>query len=202
MNTDQFAVVSSMYTLGGLLGALAAGPLCNKYGRLLAMRLTTIFFVIGPIFESAAPSISLLAFGRVLSGIGAGSSLVVVPIYISEVSPPKEKGLFGAATQIMVNAGIVIAQVLGYFLSKGSMWRIILAVAGGIGIFQLLALSMVPESPKWLAEHRNPQHARHILRRMRGQKVDLDEEVKAWNVDSSQEDIGKSPMTLTVVDTD
>ena len=202
MNTDQFAVVSSMYTLGGLLGALAAGPLCNKYGRLLTMRLTTIFFVIGPIFESAAPSISLLAFGRVLSGIGAGSSLVVVPIYISEVSPPKEKGLFGAATQIMVNAGIVIAQVLGYFLSKGSMWRIILAVAGGIGIFQLLALSMVPESPKWLAEHRNPQHARHILRRMRGQKVDLDEEVKAWNVDSSQEDIGKSPMPLTVVDTD
>ena len=202
MNTDQFAVVSSMYTLGGLLGAVAAGPLCNKYGRLLTMRLTTIFFVIGPIFESAAPSISLLAFGRILSGIGAGSAVVVVPIYISEVSPPKEKGLFGAATQIMVNAGIVIAQVLGYFLSKGSMWRIILAVAGGIGVFQLLALSMVPESPKWLAEHRNPQHARHILRRMRGQKVDLDEEVKAWNVDSSREDIGTSRTTLIIVDTD
>ena len=199
MNTDQFAVVSSMYTLGGFLGAIAAGPLCNKYGRLLTMRLTTIFFVIGPIFESAAPNIGLLAFGRILSGIGAGSAVVVVPIYISEVSPPKEKGLFGAATQIMVNAGIVIAQVLGYFLSKGSKWRIILAVAGGIGVFQLLALSMVPESPKWLAEHRNPQHARHILRRMRGQKVDLDEEVKAWNVDSSQEDIGKSPTTLILV---
>ena len=202
MNTDQFAVVSSMYTLGGLLGALAAGPLCNKYGRLLTMRLTTIFFVIGPIFESSAPSIGLLAFGRLLSGIGAGSAVVVVPIYISEVSPPKEKGLFGAATQIMVNAGIVIAQVLGYFLSKDSKWRIILAVAGGIGIFQLLALSMVPESPKWLAEHRNPQHARHILRKMRGQKVDLDEEVKAWNVDSSREDIGKSPTTPIVLDID
>lgn len=197
MNTNQFAVVSSMYTLGGFLGAIAAGPLCNKYGRLLTMRLTTIFFVIGPIFESAAPSISLLAFGRILSGIGAGSALVVVPIYISEVAPPKEKGLFGAATQIMVNAGIVIAQVLGYFLSKGSMWRIILAVAGGIGIFQLLALSVVPESPKWLAEHRNPQHARHILRRMRGKKVDLDEEVKAWNVDSSSEDIAEEQSLLS-----
>ncbi|KAM0801904.1 general substrate transporter [Usnea florida] len=196
MNTDQFAVVSSMFTLGGLLGALAAGPLCNKYGRLLSMRLATIFFVTGPIFESAAPSISLLAFGRILSGVGAGSCLVVVPIYISEVSPPKEKGLFGAATQIMVNAGIVIAQVLGYFLSKGSMWRIILAIAGGIGVFQLLALSMVPESPKWLAEHRNPQHARHILRRMRGQRVDLDEEVKAWNVDSSREDIAEEQSLL------
>lgn len=189
MNTDQFAVVSSMYTLGGLLGALVAGPLCNKYGRLLTMRLTTIFFVIGPIFESAAPSISLLAFGRVLSGVASGSAVVVVPIYISEVAPPKEKGLFGALTQIMVNMGIVIAQVLGYFLSRDGLWRIILAVAGGIGMFQLLALSLVPESPKWLAEHRNPQHARHILRKMRGRKADLDEEVKAWNIDSSREDI-------------
>ncbi len=201
MNTDQFAVVSSMFTLGGLLGALAAGPLCNKFGRLLTMRLTTISFIIGPIFESAAPSISMLAFGRVLSGLGAGAATVVVPIYISEVAPPKEKGLFGALTQIMVNLGIVIAQVLGYFLSKDNSWRIILAAAGGIGVFQLFALSLVPESPKWLAEHRNPQHARHILQKMRGRKADLDEEVKAWNVDSSREDIGTSLWIRSVDDT-
>lgn len=200
MNTDQFAVVSSMFTLGGFLGALAAGPMCNKYGRLLTIRLTTIFFVIGPIIESAAPSIGLLAFGRVVSGVASGSAVVVVPIYISEVAPPKEKGLFGALTQIMVNMGIVIAQVLGYFLSKDSLWRIILAVAGGIGLLQLLALTVVPESPKWLAEHRSPQHARHILRKMRGHKADLDEEVKAWNVDSSQEDICTFPPTHAMKD--
>ena len=200
MNTDQFAVVSSMFTLGGFLGALAAGPLCNKYGRLLTIRLTTIFSILGPIVESAAPSIGLLAFGRVVSGVASGSAVVVVPIYISEVAPPKEKGLFGALTQIMVNMGIVIAQVLGYFLSKDSLWRIILAVAGGIGFLQLLALTVVPESPKWLAEHRNPQHARHILRKMRGHKADLDEEVKAWNVDSSQEDICTFPPTYSMKD--
>lgn len=201
MNTDQFAVVSSVYTLGGLLGALAAGPLCNKYGRLLTMRLTTIFSVIGPVFESTAPNIGLLALGRVVSGIASGSALVVVPIYISEVAPPKEKGLFGALTQIMVNLGIVIAQILGYFLSKDSLWRIILAVAGGIGLFQILALSLVPESPKWLAEHRDPQHARHVLRKMRGHKADLDEEVKAWNIDSSREDIGTTVMMGSAGDT-
>lgn len=190
MDTAQFSVVSSMYTLGGLLGALASGPLCNKYGRLLTMRLTTIFSIIGPIVESAAPSIGLLAFGRVVSGLASGSAVVVVPIYISEVAPPKEKGLFGALTQIMVNVGIVTTQLLGYFLSKDNLWRIILAVAGGIGFFQLLALSLVSESPKWLAEHRNPQHARHVLRKLRGYKADLDEEVKAWNIDGSREDIG------------
>ena len=185
-----------MYTLGGFLGALLSGQLCNKYGRLLAMRLTTVFFIIGPVLESAAPSISVLAIGRILSGIGSGAAVVVVPIYISEVAPPKEKGLFGAFTQIMVNLGIVITQLLGYFLSKGGLWRIILGVAGGIGLFQLLALALVPESPKWLAEHRNAQHARQVLRKMRGRRVNLDDEVKAWNIDSSREDICTSPMTF------
>lgn len=196
MNTGHFALVSSIFTLGGLLGALPAGTICNKYGRLLTMRLTTLFFVVGPAFESLAPGIGLIAFGRFVSGIGAGSAVVVVPIYISELAPPKEKGLFGALTQIMVNVGILIAQVLGYFLSHDSLWRIILAAAGGIGLVQLLGLALVPESPKWLAEHRNPQRARDILRKMRGHKADLDEEVKAWNIDSSREEICKSPSTL------
>lgn len=189
MNTRQFSVVVSLYTLGGLLGALLAGPSCNRYGRLNTIRLTTLFHTVGPIFESLSPNIGLMAFGRLLSGVGSGASLVVVPIYISEVSPPKEKGLFGAMTQIMVNIGILLAQVLGYFLSRDSLWRIILAVAGGIALLQLLGLFMVPESPKWLAEHNKPQKAREILRKMRGRKADLDEEVKAWNIDSSQEDI-------------
>ncbi len=190
MNTDQFAVISSIYTLGGLLGALSAGPCCNKLGRLNTIRLTTLFHAIGPIFECLAPNIGLLCFGRVVSGIGSGASLVVVPIYISEVSPPNEKGLFGALTQIMVNLGILLAQVLGYFLSRDNLWRIILAVAGGIGSAQLFGLLFVPESPKWLAEHHNPQRGRDILRKLRGRTADLDEEVKAWNVDSSNEDIG------------
>ena len=191
MTTDQFAVVSSIYTLGGLLGALVAGPCCNKYGRLMTLRSTTVFHTLGPIFQSLAPNIGLMCFGRLLSGLGSGAGLVVVPIYISELSPPEEKGLFGALTQIMVNLGILFAQVLGYFLSKGNLWRIILAVAGGIALAQLVGLILVPESPKWLAEHKHPQRAREILRRIRGCMADLDEEVKAWNVDSSEEDICK-----------
>lgn len=192
MNTDQFAVVSSIYTLGGLLGALAAGPCCNRFGRLRAMRLIAIFTIIGPIFESLANNIGVLIVGRILSGVGAGAAIVVVPIYISEIAPPKEKGMFGALTQISINVGILIAQLLGYFLSRGKMWRIILATAGGFGVAQTLGLFVVPESPKWLAEHNHPQLARKILRKIRGHGADLDEEVKAWNVDSSETDICES----------
>lgn len=164
------------------------------------MRLTTMFFVIGPIFESLAPSISVISFGRFISGIGAGSSLVVGPIYISEVAPPKEKGFFGALTQIMINVGILLTQVLGYFLSRDDLWRIILGVAGCIGLAQLFGLFLVPESPKWLAEHNHPQKAKDILRRIRGRKEDLEDEFSAWNIDGGTEDTCISATTPMLIE--
>lgn len=196
MNTAQFSVVSSIFTLGGLIGALAAGPSCNRYGRLLTMRLTTVSFVVGSVIETFATNIGLLCFGRLVSGLGCGAAIVVVPIYIAEVAPPKEKGLFGAFTQISINMGILVAQLLGYFLSRGNMWRIILAVSGGIGLVHLASLFLVPESPRWLAEHRSPQNARKILRRIRGHDADVDAEVKAWDVDADAEDICSSSQPL------
>lgn len=188
MNTTQFGVVSSIFTLGGLLGALAAGSFSAKYGRYKAMLITTLPFIVGPVFEALSSNIAILTIGRFISGLGAGAAVVVVPIYVSEVAPPKEKGFFGAFTQIMINMGILIAQLLGYFLSKDQLWRIILAVGGAIGVAQAVGLLLAgQESPKWLADNGNGGHAKRILRRVRGHKADIDAEVKGWGVESSKD---------------
>jgi MFS family permease len=151
------------------------------------MQFTTVFFAIGPIFEAAAPDIGVMAVGRFISGVGAGASVVVAPIYVSEVAPPAEKGFFGSFTQVMVNVGILIAQLLGYFLSRGQYWRIILAAGGAIGVAQTLGLFMVVESPKWLSDQGSPSKAKKTLRKIRGDKFDLDEEVSGWGHGSSHD---------------
>ncbi|OAX82425.1 hypothetical protein ACJ72_03221 [Emergomyces africanus] len=182
MNEFQFGIVSSSYTLGGLLGALVSGPFATKYGRLLALRATTIFFILGPICETLATGIEYLSAGRLISGIGAGAAIVVGPIYIAEVVRVNQRGFFGAFTQVMTNVGILLSQSLGYFLSRDSLWRIILAVAGAIGALELIGLFFVPESPVWLAEHQRAAHARRILQRIRGKNEDIEPEVKAWRI--------------------
>ncbi|KAI2867446.1 hypothetical protein CBS76997_803 [Aspergillus niger] len=180
MNASQFGLVSSIYTLGGLLGALLAGPVATKHGRLFALRATTLFFILGPVAETCASNIPLLSLGRLLSGIGAGAAIVVGPIYISEIAPPSARGFFGAFTQVMTNVGILLTQSLGYFLSEGSKWRVILAIAGFIGALQLLGLTLVPESPTWLAEHQKSSLARQVLQRLRGKDADIEEEIEGW----------------------
>lgn len=185
MNPSQFGLVSSIYTLGGLLGAMLAGPIATKSGRLVALRATTVFFMLGSIAEALASGIAVLSLGRFLAGVGAGASIVVGPIFVSEIAPPQSRGFFGAFTQVMTNVGILLAQTLGYFLSKDSLWRIILAVGVAIGCGELGGLLLVPESPVWLAEHQHANRARQVLQRIRGKDADIEDEVKAWKAPST-----------------
>jgi sugar porter (SP) family MFS transporter len=185
MNQAQFAVLSSMFVVGGLAGALVAGPGSTAYGRLRSMRLTSIFFVLGSTLETLAGTVPIMSVGRFLAGIGAGASTVIVPLYISEVAPPKERGLFGTMTQVMINTGILLTQTLGYYLSRGSLWRIILGVGAGLGLLQGIGLCFVPESPAWLAAHKDPQRAVETLQRIRGRGYSIAEETEDWDINRS-----------------
>lgn len=189
MNPTEFGVVSSFFTLGGLIGALSAGPVTAKQGRLLAMIYSSVFAVVGPALEAPSINVPMLAIGRLVSGVGAGAATVVVPIYISEISSPSKRGFFGAFTQILTNCGILITQALGLFLSRGQLWRIILAVGGMIGLVQTVGLVLGgQESPKWLAEKGRSTSARKILQKIRGDGTNVEDELSGWAADEQDEE--------------
>ena len=187
MTSFQIGLTTSIFTLGGLIGAFASGPLSSRRGRLSTMRIATLPYILGSLLSATAPSIPVLALGRCISGIGAGIAVVVVPIFISETAPNGEKGLFGSFTQIMINFGIFTAQLLGYFLSRGQLWRVILGAGGAFGLAMLIGLIGVVESPKWLADMGQAKDAKRNLKRLRGSNFDVDGEVKGWGLESSRE---------------
>ncbi|KAF2209766.1 hypothetical protein CERZMDRAFT_46582 [Cercospora zeae-maydis SCOH1-5] len=189
MSPAQFGLVSSFFTLGGLIGALSAGPVTGKHGRLKTMIYLSAFAAVGPLFEAAAPNIGVMAFGRLVAGVGAGGATVVVPIYISEISPPDKRGFFGAFTQILTNCGILITQALGLFLSRGQMWRIILGVGGAIALAQMIGLVLAgQESPKYLADAGKTSQAKTVLRSLRAPSADIEHEILALGDSSTQDE--------------
>lgn len=180
MSEAAFATISSVFTVGGLAGALAAGPFASKRGRLPAMRMTALLYIVGAAVEALAGSVVSMSVGRVVSGLGAGASTVIVPLYISEISPPDERGLFGAMTQVSINVGIIVTQTLGYILSYGHAWRWVLGIGVCIATTQFLGLFVVPESPAWLAAHGDPTKAKMTLQRIRGSGFNIHEETSHW----------------------
>lgn len=188
MTPLAFGLVQSIFTLGGLIGALAAGPMSSKYGRLLTLRLIVVPTILGPFISAASPNVELMSVGRCLSGIGAGSALVVVPIYISEIAPSESRGFYGSFTQIMTNVGIFIAQLVGYWLSHDAAWRYILGIAGLIALLQAVQLTMAVESPKYLYDKGQHKNTRNILLRLRGTEEGLDDEIRSWTKSSDNDE--------------
>ncbi|KAL2167368.1 hypothetical protein VTG60DRAFT_1357 [Thermothelomyces hinnuleus] len=181
MTPASFAAISAMFTVGGLVGALAAGPFTSRRGRRLSMQATAICYLAGSAVETFAASVAVMIIARSLTGIGAGASTVIVPLYISEVAPPSKRGFFGAFTQISINVGILFTQTLGYFLSHDSAWRWIFGTGVIVAVAQTLGLLIVPESPSWTANVKGDiASARRALQRIRGKNSNIDEEVEAW----------------------
>ena len=182
MNAFQWGTVQSIFTIGGFLGAVISGAIASRMGRLFTIKWAALFLAAGPIAEALASKIWVLALGRAFSGVGAGAATVVCPLYISEVSPRKHRGFFGSFTQVQINSGIVVAQLLGYFLSKSDKWRWVLGSGGIIAGLMFCGLAFTSETPRWLAANNRPRMARGVLQRLRGKNADIREEMQSWDV--------------------
>ncbi|KAF3928350.1 hypothetical protein ABW21_db0200117 [Orbilia brochopaga] len=180
MTPQTYGFVTSIFSVGGLVGAITAGGVADKYGRKRAALFYSAGFIIGPIFMALASDVTTLSIGRIISGFSAGSSVVIAPLYIHNVAPSEYAGLFGASTQVIINFGIIVAQFLGLFLSSIPLWRLILAIGGFIGLAQAILLPFCVESPKWLASVGKTGLARRSLAKLRGRN-NIDDEIAVYS---------------------
>lgn len=78
-------IISSIYAVGGLIGALSISAFANKYGRLKAQLLNNLPLFVGSLLMTTAASTIQIGLGRFLVGVGSGAGAVVVPLYVHEI---------------------------------------------------------------------------------------------------------------------
>ena len=89
---EQGWIVSSAL-VGAVLGAASNGVLADVYGRKKVIIATGIIFAIGSILCGFAPSAFWLITGRMILGLAIGMVNFVIPLYLSELSPQKVRGM-------------------------------------------------------------------------------------------------------------
>ena len=95
-----FAVAVAL--LGCAAGAYLAGKVADHYGRIPAMKLGALLFLVSALGTGFAFGVWDLVFWRLVGGLGIGLASVIAPAYISEISPRHVRGL----TRGMVDASI------------------------------------------------------------------------------------------------
>jgi MFS family permease len=75
-----FAVAAAL--LGSAVGAVIAGRVADRAGRVRAMRLTALLFATSSLGSGIAQSLSAFSAWRFLGGIAVGAASVIAPAYI------------------------------------------------------------------------------------------------------------------------
>ncbi|EIM82522.1 general substrate transporter [Stereum hirsutum FP-91666 SS1] len=166
MSDATFSLLTSVFTVGGLLGSLSANSVMDRYGRKGAVQASSMFVAAGAALMTAASNVPVLCFGRMLTGVGAGIGLCVGPIFLSEIAPTRIKGSVGVLTQLAIVIGIMITQAMGLRLAKPTTWRIVLLFSCFISLAQLVISPFVTESPVWLRSKGGVEDVKKIEKRL------------------------------------
>lgn len=89
------ANIVSCYQAGAFFGAIFAYLGGHYLGRRLGLIIFGVLFVIGAgimLASNGARGFALMYAGRVIAGLGVGAISNLIPIYISELSPPAIRG--------------------------------------------------------------------------------------------------------------
>lgn len=182
LEPDQFGLVTSIFSIGGLFGSFYVGSVADSIGRRKTALLHCCIYFLGSTVNGLSNSYHSLLAGRFISGIGAGSALVVTSLVINEIAPPLYKGFLGSMNQVAVNVGILLTQLLALRWNNDNDWRFILLTAAAIAFVNFfLVLSYMDESPMWLVNNNMSDQAFTVLHKLRGGEYALSRnEVNSW----------------------
>ncbi|XP_058287934.1 solute carrier family 2, facilitated glucose transporter member 11 isoform X5 [Hylobates moloch] len=172
----MWSLIVSLYPLGGLFGALLAGPLAITLGRKKSLLVNNIFVVSAAIlfgFSRKAASFEMIMLGRLLVGVNAGVSMNIQPMYLGESAPKELRGAVAMSSAIFTALGIVMGQVVGLreLLGGPQAWPLLLASCLVPGVLQLASLPLLPESPRYLLiDCGDTEACLAALRRLRGSR--------------------------------
>ncbi|XP_033618255.1 solute carrier family 2, facilitated glucose transporter member 11 [Fukomys damarensis] len=159
-----WSLIVSLFPLGGLSGALLAGPMAVILGRKKSLLVNNIFAVVAATlfgFSRKAGSLEMIMLGRLLVGVNAGVSMNIQPMYLGESAPKELRGAVAMSSAIFVALGIVMGQVVGLreLLGGRQAWPMLLASCLVPGVLQLASLPLLPESPRYLLIDRGDTEA-------------------------------------------
>lgn len=185
--TTGFVVAVAL--LGCAFGAVLAGILSDRWGRLRVMLIGAVMFFVSALGSGLAFTAIDLTFWRLVGGIGIGIASVVAPAYIAEVAPRQTRGTLGSLQQLAITLGIfaallsnaVLAGVAGgasdtlWLGLEAWRWMLLVEAVPAL-VYGLLALKM-PESPRFLIAKGKPDEARAIFAKL-VPEVDLDQTMR------------------------
>jgi len=170
MSAAEIGGSASAYLAGAVAGALVFGWLTDRLGRKKLFTITLLVYVVATICSGLAWNFWSFTIFRAITGAGIGGEYAAVNATIQELIPARRRGF----TDLVINGSFWVGAALG---AGGALvaldpavvpaeigWRAAFVIGGAIGLVVLFLRNWIPESPRWLMTHGQPQAAEAVVR--------------------------------------
>ncbi|KAH9289027.1 hypothetical protein KI387_033144, partial [Taxus chinensis] len=160
---------SSLY-IAGMVSSLSASFITRAFGRKVSMVTGGFTFLVGAAMDGAAVNVAMLVVGRIMLGFGVGFTNQSVPIYLSEMAPPKIRGALTIGFQLCLAIGVLTASLINYGTAKipNWGWRLSLGLGTVPALIMLAGSLTLTETPNSLIQRGQRERGKAMLQRIRG----------------------------------
>ncbi|XP_076106169.1 organic cation transporter protein-like [Mytilus galloprovincialis] len=148
--------------IGLLVGSILCGFLSDIIGRKPVLVLGIMSMLIAVVTRPFVPSLEMVTFLEFINGFGSMVSYLVPFVLLTELVGPKMR-LFGSfCVYLGFCVGLYLLLILVYFIRE---WELLMwAIGVPIGIFALVVIFFLDESPRWLISRGKMEKAMQSLK--------------------------------------
>ncbi|MEW4454447.1 sugar porter family MFS transporter [Bremerella sp. JC817] len=155
---------------GTVLGSMLGFWPTDRFGRKKTLLSVGVLYLVSAIWSALANDPISFMIARWIGGVGVGISTVAAPLYISEISPPNNRGKLAGMFQFNIVFGILIAFLSNALIARwfaasqvelqdDVAWRWMLGVEAIPALIYSFFCFGLPESPRWLIARKGDREA-------------------------------------------
>lgn len=167
LTPTQAGLVGSATFAGMFIGAIGAGLLADRFGRLAVFKYSIVIWGTASLLLAFSWDFASLASFRFLLGVGMGAEFPVAAALLSEFVPSAKRGRYVALMEGTWPVGFILAGVLSFILLTTTVgWRGFFVMQAVLAVVALIVRRNLPESPRWLVARGRHQEAGAVLDRI------------------------------------
>jgi MFS family permease len=149
---DWFARFTAALMLGAAVGGIFLGSLGDRIGRTRALGVSVLFYSVFAGLGAFVKTQEQMLVLRFLVGLGVGGVWPNAVALAAECWPDKSRPIIAGLMGVALNGGILmLSQIARAWHITPESWRWIFQLAAAPAVLGMLALTVIPESPLWLA---------------------------------------------------
>jgi putative MFS transporter len=168
--SDQAAFAAATFA-GLFIGTLVLGSVADRFGRRTVFTHALLWYAAATLLMGLQSTAEGIFLWRFIAGLGLGVEMITIDAYIAELVNRCVRGKAFAFNQGIMFCAVPTVAFLSWALIphaplgiEGWRWVVFFPVLGALVVWWIRR--DLPESPRWLAQHRRFEEAEAVVARM------------------------------------